>query len=233
MSALYRKNLKKKIGITGGTSVIGRKLIKKLNQKVTLFKNDINKKNEVNYWVKKNQFDTIIHLAAIVPIDKFNKSKVKSFNTNLIGTKNIVDALKKFSKKKVWFFFSSTSHVYKVKKKKIKVLENSTLDPYSKYGLSKKKAEDYIIKQLSESKIIKYCIGRIFSFTDLNQEKSFFVPNVMSQIINKDKVIFKNVNHYRDFLSIYDVINSTNESIYHMNRCSIFIIPLFSIYTHL
>ena len=50
--------------------------------------------------------------------------------------------------------------------------------PYSKYGLSKKKAEDYIIKQLSESKIIKYCIGRIFSIYD-NIGKDFLIITIV------------------------------------------------------
>ena len=52
---------------------------------------------------QKNNFDAIIHLAAIVPIKTVNKNRTKAKNVNFYGTKNIVDACVK--SKIDWFFF--------------------------------------------------------------------------------------------------------------------------------
>ena len=46
--------------------------------------------------------------------------------------------------------------------------------------LQKKKAESEILK-LKKSNI-KFCIGRIFSFTDYNQEAPYVIPSIIKQI---------------------------------------------------
>ena len=55
---------------------------------------------------------------------------------------------------------------------------------------------------------IKFCIGRIFSFTDKNQKKPFFIPSVINKLKkNKNKnITFQNLNHYRDFISTKSII---------------------------
>lgn len=82
-------------------------------------------------------------------------------------------------------FFSSTSHVYKIKKISKKVDENSKISPFSKYGLTKKKAENYIINKLNNSNV-KYCIGRIFSVSGVGQKKPYLIPSLIYKI-NKSK----------------------------------------------
>ena len=105
-------------------------------------------------------------------------------------------------KKKIWFFYSSTSHVYKFKKTKL--TETSEKKPISYYGLTKLKGENYILKN---QKKIKPCIGRIFSFTSKNQNKSFIIPSLISKLKMKNKKIhFRNINHERDFLKLDDII---------------------------
>ena len=52
-----------------------------------------------------------------------------------------------------------------------KFLKKIKKKPISYYGLTKLKAENYIIKKFKNTKI-KYCIGRIFSTTNKNQKKT-------------------------------------------------------------
>ena len=100
-------------------------------------------------------------------------------------------------------FFSSTSHVYSSSHKKIS--EKNQKKPISYYGLTKLKAENYIIKRFKNTKI-KYCIGRIFSTTNKNQKKNYLVPDLKYKIRNsKKKITLKNLNHYRDFISMEDI----------------------------
>ena len=159
--------MKLKIGITGGTGSLGKNLISSKNQfQYSLFKSDIRDKQKVFQWIKNNNFYAVIHLAAIVPIKTVNKNKKKAYQVNYLGTKNLVDAIIDSNIK--WFFFSSTSHVYKSSKKK-KISENSIKKPISYYGKTKFLAEKYIIKNLGKKK--RYCIGRIFSTSNINQKK--------------------------------------------------------------
>jgi nucleoside-diphosphate-sugar epimerase len=190
-------------GITGHTGGLGSEFLKNNNFNFIKFKGNITNRDQVNKWIKLNNFDLIIHFAAIVPINKVNRNYSKAKNVNYFGTKNLINCIVKNKKNLKWFFFSSTSHVYKFSKKKLK--ENSPKQPITKYGVTKYKAEQYISKILSKYKIA-YCIGRIFSFTNSKQSSSFLIPSIKNKLSQKKKIInFKNLNHYRDFLTTRDI----------------------------
>ena len=91
----------------------------------------------------KNDFDVILHFASIVPTNIVNSNKKKALHVNYHGTKNIVDSINKFSKKKIWLFYSSTSHVYNFNKNKRK--EKHSTNPISYYGETKVLGEQYIL----------------------------------------------------------------------------------------
>ena len=191
-----------KFGITGHTGVLGREFIKKnKNLNFIKFKGDITKKNDVKKWFQKNPIDIIVHLAAVVPTNIVKKKINYANKVNYTGTKLLVDEAVKYKKIK-WFFYSSTSHVYKYSKNKIS--ENSTIKPISKYGLTKLKGEKYIQKKLNRK--IPFCIGRIFSFTSVHQKKPFVIPSIVDKAKLKKKLtLFNNTNHLRDFLCVSDV----------------------------
>ena len=191
-----------KFGITGSTGSLGRILTKANNKiKYTYFKGDVTNKKEVFKWLKNKKLDAIIHLAAVVPIKIVNTDIKRAYKVNYLGTKNIIDAIKKENVS--WFFFASTSHVYK--SKKIKIDENSLIKPISYYGKTKYLAEQYIVKVLKKKKI-NYCIGRIFSTTNKNQKKNYLVPDLKNKIKKtKKKIVLENLNHYRDFISMNDI----------------------------
>ena len=191
-----------KFGITGHTGVLGREFIKKnKNLNFIKFKGDITKKNDVKKWFQKNPIDIVVHLAAVVPTNIVKKKINYANKVNYTGTKLLVDEAVKYKKIK-WFFYSSTSHVYKYSKKKIS--ENSTIKPISKYGLTKLKGEKYIQKKLNRK--IPFCIGRIFSFTSVHQKKPFVIPSIVDKAKLKKKLtLFNNTNHLRDFLCVSDV----------------------------
>ena len=61
---------------------------------------------------------------------------------------------------------------------------------------------------------IPYCIGRIFSYTDINQSDSYLIPSIykkISNIKNNKKILFLNLNHFRDFISIKDIVYTINK----------------------
>ena len=199
-----------KCGITGHSGTLGSKLIrKKLDFKFIKFKGNICNKETINHWIKKNRFDLIFHFAAIVPTKVVEGNFYYANKVNYLGTKNLVDAIIKSNSDLRWFFFTSTSHVYRFPKKKIQISERCKKKTISKYGITKLNAEKYIKQKLSISKI-PYCIGRIFSFTHSSQKESYLIPSIVNKV-SKSKgkyVVFNDMNHYRDFVSIPDICNA-------------------------
>ena len=195
-----------KIGITGCTGVLGKllnEILSKKNVNFSCFKGDIKKIQDVNRWISNNQdLEKIFHFAALVPIYKVENDKMNALRTNLNGTKNLINSIKK-NKLKVWFFFPSSCHVYKSKKTKIK--ETDVLRPISYYGQTKLRAENFLLQ--NKRKDIKVCIGRIFSFYHKRQKKPFLYPSIKERIKNYKK----NENFdLRGGESIRDITNAKN-----------------------
>ena len=191
-----------KIGITGCTGTLGKEVKRKFKKNIICFNGDLRNKKQIDLWLKKNDFQYIIHLAAIVPIQKINLNKKLAYNVNFKGTCNLVNSIKKNYKKKIWFFYSSTSHVYGFSSKYQN--EKSSTKPITYYGETKLLGEKYILKN---KKYLNACIGRIFSFTSKNQKKYYLIPNLIKKLKSKKKEInFKNLNHIRDFTNLNDIV---------------------------
>ena len=190
-------------GITGYKGNLGKTFLKlNKNFRYFKFKGDITKKKDIKLWLKNNDFDILIHFAAIVPTNLVNKNYKKAIKVNFYGTKYLVDEIINQKKNIKWFFFSSSSHVYKMKRNKIN--ETSPTIPSSNYGKTKLLAENYLINRLKNSKI-ELCIGRIFSIYD-NTGKDFLIPSLLKKINQKKKKLtFENLNHNRDFLSTLQI----------------------------
>ena len=80
------------------------------NKKATYYKDDITNKHVVNGIFERHRPDYVFHLAAEARIQNCINEPVKAFNTNTVGTQNILEACRLFKTKKV--MFSSTSAIY-------------------------------------------------------------------------------------------------------------------------
>ena len=95
-----------KCGITGHSGTLGSQLIKKeFNFKFIIFKDNICDRKKIYKWIKKNKFDIIFHIAAIVPTKIVENNFSYANNVNYIGTKNLVDSIIKNKFNLKWFFF--------------------------------------------------------------------------------------------------------------------------------
>ena len=193
----------KSIGITGSTGVLGSYIKKNLKSvKFDCFNGDVANKKDIQKWLKGKKFDALFHFAAVVPTKKVKKNYTHAKRVNYFGTKLLIDEVKKNQTTK-WFLFSSTSHVYKLTKKKI--TEKSLLKPISKYGFTKLMAEKYLLKKNGE---VNICIIRIFSYTSFNQNVSFFIPSIYKKFSINNLINLNNINHVRDFIDITDIFSA-------------------------
>ena len=151
--------LKNNYLLLGGTGTLGKAIIKS-----KLFKNlkhpsskkvNILSKNQIESFLIKNKIDTIIHCAAMARVKECEENKKRAYKINVIGTKNIVDVIKKISKKnkkKIKLIFMSSDGVYASTKGNYK--ESDNLKPYNYYGLTKVKGEQQV-KKLDSYLIIR------------------------------------------------------------------------------
>lgn len=201
----YKKLIR--IGITGGKGLLGRLFIKKLKQKkirYSLFKGDILNQKNISKWLNLNQnIESIFHFAAVSSAIKAEKNKIKSYNINVKGTENLIKEIKK-KDKKIWFFFPSSSHVYKYSKKPIK--EDFVKKPINYYGKTKLLAEKKVTNNKNSN--FSFFVGRIFSMYHKNQKKPFLFPSIKDKIKSnsKDKLFINSALSIRDFLNAEEVV---------------------------
>lgn len=202
MKQVYKKN----IIITGGTGLLGSFFYKKYRKKYNIIKYPFRIENHIKFknWIKGKKIDYFIHFAAVTTNIKETKQKINLINT--ISSKRILNSLNSLKIKTFkYFLFISTSHVYGPSN--IKIKENKKRLPVNEYGKSKKNVEDYIIKNRNRFSF-KIGIARIFNFTGPKQRKGYFVPDIV-QKIKKDKLLL-DLNKYRDFIHIEDIMLSIN-----------------------
>jgi len=228
----------KKILITGGAGYIGQNLVsyflkknyqiyvvdnlstsKSINnevkKRINFYKIDLASKKSAKLFFKNRNFNLIIHLAAFSGVREFNKNIQRSFNNNVLATKNLIDFA--FKKKNTKLIFSSSAAVYgKTSRKKIS--EVNVCNPANYYGLSKLACEN-IINQGLKNKKNSYAILRYFnvvgSLVDYKIKKK--INSLLDIIsINIEKKIYKiNINGKnlnttdgtpeRDFIHISDL----------------------------
>ena len=155
--------MNKKILVTGGSGYQGVKLIKKLidrgysvinidnnlfkDKKVKNFKLDINQIYKINL---KGVF-ACIHLASIANDPMVDLDQSFSWETSALGTKVLMEHLKKHKVKKI--IYASSGSVYGVKKNK-KVTEKLSLEPLSTYNKVKMVTERVILSYKKHLKVI-------------------------------------------------------------------------------
>ncbi len=196
-----------KIGITGGTGVLGSILNRKLKKKykVLNFNKDIRNISNVKRWTMKNNFDVIFHLASIASVKLCNENPLKACSVNIIGTKNLLESIIGV-KKKPWVFYASTSHVYRQKSKPLS--ENDDISPKSLYGYTKWMGEKLTEHYCSKNNI-PYCAGRIFSFYSSAQSKDYLFPSIKKKLkesSNKNFIYVVNAHSVLDIQKAEDTV---------------------------
>lgn len=131
-----------KILLTGGTGTLGQHILKS-----GLFRNiiapsrqemDITKPESVEGFFSKNDFDAVIHCAAMARVGECEQQPEKAVEANIIGTSNVVAAVMK-KEKATRFIHISTDGVYPSTKGNYSE-EDATM-PYNVYGWTKLGAE--------------------------------------------------------------------------------------------
>ena len=145
--------LEMNILLTGGTGSLGSELKKILSNCLIPTKQelDITDRSHVFDFFQKNSIDLVIHTAAITKIRFCEENRKLAWDTNVQGTRNLVDAIKK-SKNSIKFIYISTACVFDGHRGMYK--ESDIPYPENFYALTK------LIGESQVSKISDYLIIR-------------------------------------------------------------------------
>jgi UDP-glucose 4-epimerase len=218
-----------KIFITGGAGFIGKHLIKLLvnqDHQITLFDNFSNSSIKD---LKENEFkkvtivkgdilnikdifknlpghDIVIHLAAKISVNESIKNPEETFQVNVKGTENILNASIENGVK--WIFAFSSAAIYgNNKNRNYSSKEIDDMISISPYGESKIKMEKEI-RRICTNKNIKSTIFRLFNVYGKGQSKEYAgVISKFTDYIKNEKslVIYGNGEQSRDFIAIEDI----------------------------
>ncbi len=112
---------------------------------------DIRDRARINELMREQNFDGVVHLAALKSVeDSFKKENLYN-DINARGTSELIDLTVANSIEK--FIFSSSAAVYGPTHTSTSVSELSPTSPISPYGASKLHAEEAITKKLNQGKI--------------------------------------------------------------------------------
>ena len=200
---------KPRIGLTGAKGVLGRSIQEYWrNVDWVPFTGDIRFFTDVSKWICDSQpLDGLIHLAAMVPTKKVEENPFEAFQTNVVGTCHILEAVKNtnLNNNSCWIFLASSSHVYGSSEQPLS--EDAILKPMSIYGETKRQAEEWANIYLKNSGL-NICIGRIFSYSSKLQAKEYLIPSLIEKINNaaKNSVLeIYGLHGTRDFISTGEI----------------------------
>lgn len=208
--------------ITGASGFVGAHLVNQLNSKksrvITLSNRgskspddtidelgSVENFDKLNEVIKKYKVNIVFHLAAQPIVEIGQTNPVKTFEVNVRGTWNILEAARENNVQKI--IIASTVHVYG-DNPKIPFKEEYFPQPSRPYETSKACA-DLLAQSFADTYNLPVEIPRfvnIYGPGDFNFSR--LVPKVIRSILNNQEPEVWDVGSIRDFLYIDDAINA-------------------------
>ena len=153
------------------------------------------------------QSDAVIHFAAETHVARSIFDDADFFETDVIGTQRVANAVLKNRKKVQRFIHISTSEVYGTALGK-KMNEQHPLNPQSPYAAAKTGA-DRLVYSYIETYNLPAVIVRPFNAYGPKQHLEKLIPRFISSVLlNEPMTIHGTGNSARDFNHVYDIANA-------------------------
>ena len=224
----------KKFVVTGGTGFIGSNLVKFLlkknyfvinidklsysanpynlkgifkNKNYRFFKQDLNNQAQIYKILNKHKPNGIFNLAAETHVDRSIDNPSNFIKSNFLGVYNLLEALKKYSKKnkkKIKLVHVSTDEVYGDIEIGKKSKETSHYNPSSPYSATKASA-DLLIKSFVRTYNLPIVISNCCNNYGPNQFPEKLIPKLIYNIINnKPLPIYGKGKNSREWIYVID-----------------------------
>ena len=157
--------------------------------------------------------DAVIHLAGQTFVPEAVRNPARTFEVNLLGTLNLLQALKKRGFQGSFLYVSSGDVYGQVAEQDLPITEQLMPKPRNPYAVSKLAAE-LLCQQWAYSEPWNIIIVRPFNHIGPKQSANFVIPSVAKQLADihkgrqKPVIEMGDIDVSRDFLDVRDVINA-------------------------
>lgn len=166
---------------------------------------DIADKTSVDDYLKNNDFDAIVHLAAQTQVIEAIEDPIRTFKSNIQGTWNLVDSA---MRKNLPIVVASSDKAYG-DSEILPYKENFPLNGIYPYEFSKS-ATDMMCKTYRTTYNLPVTVlrcGNIYGGGDLNWDR--LIPGVIKWLINNEIPVLRSDGNYkRDWVYVEDVVNA-------------------------
>ena len=191
-------------------------LVDRINRKdrIELLYGDINDYPSIQVAIEKSKPDFIFHLAAqSYPQTSFD-APIETLQTNIIGTTNLLEALRKSEYKDSLIHVCASSEIFgRVPKEKLPIDEECSIHPASPYAISKV-ATDLIGRYYAEAYNMKIMTTRMFTHTGPRRGDVFHESTFAKQIalmengLQEPKLLVGNLSSLRTYADVRDAVKA-------------------------
>jgi UDP-glucuronate 4-epimerase len=181
------------------------------NKNFKLYSGDIVDLASLEKCFAENKFDMVVHLAAKVGVRQSIQDPARYFSTNLTGTLNVLETMKKYQVKKL--VFASSSSVYGNNNKTPFSEEDNVDFPISPYAATKKAGEHlcYVYHHLNNFDI--FCL-RFFTVYGPRQRPDLAIHRFTDSILKGNPItMFGDGTTVRDYTFVDDIVDGITASI--------------------
>lgn len=169
--------------------------------------------NRIDQVVQQTCPNAVIHLAAQSNVPEAFRNPADTINVNLLGTLNLLQALKANQFNGAFLYVSSGDVYGQVPETCLPITEAQPAIPRNPYGVSKLAAEA-LCRQWSFAEPWRIIIARPFNHIGPGQSDAFVIPAIARQLISikhgKQPAVLElgDIDVTRDFLDVDDVIGA-------------------------
>lgn len=161
--------------------------------------------------IRKVQPTVIHHLAAQTFVPTSWNSPQDTFQTNVVGTINLLEAARRYADDATIHICGSSEEYGLVEKTELPVKEEAPLRPMSPYAVSKI-AADLLGQQYFKSYQMAIVISRAFNHTGPRRGECFVTSNIAKQLVLAERGLVSRIwtgdlNTIRDLSDVRDIVN--------------------------
>ena len=194
------------VGLTGFRGVLGSNIVEFLKSdesvKFSLFDGDIRDREAAREWAAAVRPDTVINLAAIVPIAVVDKNRESAISVNTDGPSVFLQGLLEgIGSSPIRFLQVSTCHVYG--SSEMPINEEAEPNPQNFYARTKLEGEIKIHELVQAHPNVDLVVPRVFGVYSRSQHHSFLYPALLRKIdpgVSPQTIDLPGANNVRDFL---------------------------------
>lgn len=188
------------------------------HQRICTYINDIGDEEWVSYIVKKHKPDYFVHCAAESHVDRSITNPSDFINSNIVGTFNILEAIRKFTPR-TRMIHVSTDEVYgHLQRHDQPFLETTPVAPRSPYSASKA-SSDLLALSYKNTYNLDITVTRCCNNFGPSQYDEKFIPTIIKSIVRGTKIpVYGAGENIREWIYVEDHVNALLEVLHSHNN---------------